>query len=594
MPRKKKTPGITPEAVVAPAAEPPHGQPKLPTGNPTEDLLSLLQEPSGVELLDEAMRFGRDWLDAVTAIRARELSAERAKRRRAALRVYEPLETQKEFHASRAPTALIRGSNRSGKTLAAAVEVARAVTGQDPHKKYPERDGICFAVGKDLKHIGQVMWRKLARPGAIRVIKDGSGAWRAWRPWIPEDLARKAETRPSPPLIPARMIKEVAWENKKEQIPVLVRLTNGWEIHFFSSLGKPPQGSAIDLWWFDEEIVDPEWFPELSGRVLDRRGRGIWSATPQAGTDQLFELHEKAEKERLHKPKEERLVEEFVALLSDNPHIGEKEKQIFEEMLDDEGKRVRIGGDFALLGYKIYPQFNMSIHGIRDTMPDRNWCYYAYVDPGHSVCAVLFVAIPPPDLPSMNLLYDELYIPECNAWKFADAMKHKTEGICFQEFVMDRHMAIHTELGIGKTVMQQYSEELAKRGVKSVATVSSFRLASDNIEAGIMAVQGLLRIRDDGTPKLRVAYDRLPNFEYEIRRYHRKRVGGVITDKPDAKRSNHLMDNLRYMAMHDPRWIQPPHNRKSLTGARLYVKQKQDRKRKRNGESGGVNFGPGN
>jgi hypothetical protein len=70
--------------------------------------------------------------------------------------------------------------------------------------------------------------------------------------------------------------------------------------------------------------VDGEWHPEMAARILDRSGRGIWSATPQAGTEQLFELHERAERDA-NEPCPS--VEEFVILLADNPHIGEEEKR---------------------------------------------------------------------------------------------------------------------------------------------------------------------------------------------------------------------------------------------------------------------------
>src|SRR6185369_14786047 len=151
--------------------------------------------------------------------------------------------------------------NRSGKTLTGAVEVARAVLGLDPYGKYPVRDGVGYCIGKDQGHIGRVVYKKLFRAGAFRIIRDEqTKAWRAYRPW--EDSARKEESKPAPPLIPPRMILEIGWEDKKAEVPNVVRLVTGWELHFFSSLGKPQKGSAINLFWMDEEIVDPSWYPE--------------------------------------------------------------------------------------------------------------------------------------------------------------------------------------------------------------------------------------------------------------------------------------------------------------------------------------------
>lgn len=111
--------------------------------------------------------------------RLRELLGEIARRRQAALFLFEPLPAQEAFFASQAGERLLRG----GKTLPAAVEVARAVTGQDPHNKYPLRDGVAIGVGWDLQHRADVMWKKLSRAGQFKMIRDPeTNEWRAFRP----------------------------------------------------------------------------------------------------------------------------------------------------------------------------------------------------------------------------------------------------------------------------------------------------------------------------------------------------------------------------------------------------------------------------
>src|SRR5262245_2732952 len=88
------------------------------------------------------------------ALELKRLLVEKAKRQAEALKLYVPLPRQFEFHASFVRQRLLRGSNRSGKTLGAAVEVARAVSGTDPYDKYPKYDGRAFCVGKNLDHVG--------------------------------------------------------------------------------------------------------------------------------------------------------------------------------------------------------------------------------------------------------------------------------------------------------------------------------------------------------------------------------------------------------------------------------------------------------
>lgn len=192
-----------------------------------------------------------DYVSSQTSAQLRALAMELAKRKIEGLRLYEPLPVQSRFHASKARTRLARGSNRSGKTLCAAVEVARAVTGQDPFDKYPKQNGRAYCVARDLGELGQVMWPKLGKPGAFKIIRDEvTNEWRAYRPWDPRDHARRRDTKPAPHLIPPRMIKEIGWHNKKLGQPKMIRLYNGWEISFFSSEGVPPHGADIDLFFF--------------------------------------------------------------------------------------------------------------------------------------------------------------------------------------------------------------------------------------------------------------------------------------------------------------------------------------------------------
>lgn len=524
------------------------------------------------------------------AQRLQTLLVEIASRKVDGLSLYEPLPVQASFHASHCRVRVLRGSNRGGKTLPAAVEVARALTGEDPFFKFPLTGGRCYAVGKNLDHIGQVMWPKLAKPGAFRMVRDfDTDRWRALRPWEVSDELRRNTAKPVPPLIPDRLITDIAWESKSEGIPSVVRLINGWEIAFYSSLGRPPQGSDLDLVWLDEEIVDQEWFPEMSARLLDRSGRLIWSATPQAGTDQLYELHERAEKDRNLIPNLRR-VEEFVILLADNPHMLEADKKALAADLSEDDAKVRIGGDFALLSSKIYPHFSMHRHGIDHQEMGDDWTRYAVIDPGYQVCAVLFAAVPLTN--DQVLLYDELYIIECDAATFAERMEGKCRGQSIQAFLIDPNMSIITELGAGKTVGQQYSDELNKRHVTSMATGSGFLPASDDVDAGILAVQGWLRAGENGLPRLRVVRGALPNFEFEISRYHRKRVAGRITDRPDERRWTHLMACLRYLALYDPHYVQPPKRKSVASAAVVAFRAKQDRARKAAGGSF-VRLGPG-
>lgn len=533
-----------------------------------------------------------------------------ADRKREGLKLYEPLPVQEEFHRSATRIRLLRGSNRGGKTMPAAVEVARCVTNADPHGKFPAEPSVVFVVGKDYDHIGQVIYKKLFRPGAYRIIRDrDTGLWRAFRPWDAEDAARRKASRPAPPLIPKRLIESIAWKEKKKHIPSSVTLRNGWQIRFFSGIASPPQGEAVALVWMDEEIANELWFAEMAVRVGEEGDLFlVWSATPQVGTLQFYDLCRKAQ-ETAHLPAAERTVEEFFISLADNPHISERTKAQMEADLSEEQKRVRIKGDFSVGGQKIFAEFSLAVHGVAAFDIPDGWTNYMVVDPGHQVCAALFGSAPPPgfakEFPRLGLegcelvLWDELYIPACNAGLFAEAVERKYHGRSWQAFVIDTHGSRVHEAGSGLTIYQQYSDALKARGIRSEATGHGFAWGCDDPKAGIEATRRFLAIQPGPwKPKLRVMADadaqgrltkRLRNFQWEVERYLYKKRGDLVTDEPDEQgRRTHLMACLRYLVMYGPKWVPPVRRAADLDPVvAAFLKQ-----RRRGGGPKVTHFGP--
>jgi hypothetical protein len=529
-------------------------------------------------------------------VRQAAILAEWARRQSESLRLYEPLPMQQRFHASDTMIRLLPGSNRAGKTLAAGVEVARAVTGTDPGKKYPLKDGRCFIVGGDLKkHVGQVLYRKLFRPGAFQILRDEkTGLWRAWRPWVPEDMKREHETRPARPLIPKRFIKSITWENKRASIPQLIVLNNGWEMSFFSSLGKPPQGSDIDLAWFDEEIRDPDWVPEMQARIVDRAGYIIWSATPQVGTEHLFDLHEQAIEEEVSKPAE-RTVEEFNVLIDENKYMTPKKIARFKRSIrNDDEYEIRIKGQFGLRSLLVFPEWRDHLF-VDPFEPPPNWSLYLFIDPGRQTAAALFVAVPPPDVdPIGRFLYDEVYIHEADARKLAAAVKAKVGQNAFQAMWVDEQEARKEWAGTGRSLKSLYELELRKAGVRTSDGGCSLLPAPSEARAGREALRSWLTPDEHGITKLRPMRGRVPHLAEEMRRYHNKRskVGGsyVVMDEP-VKKWDHLIDCARYCAAVDPGYRPPPTRRRSSLAVWKYLLAKRKRRRNKLGKA--INLGPG-
>ena len=112
------------------------------------------------------------------------LLRELSRRRMSGLSLYKPQPRQLEFHKCQAPERLAIGANRGMKTTCAAVEVAWAATGTHPYFDYPKEDARIICVAKDQTKIGEVMFRKLFKRDAYRIVFDKTtGYWRGWEPW---------------------------------------------------------------------------------------------------------------------------------------------------------------------------------------------------------------------------------------------------------------------------------------------------------------------------------------------------------------------------------------------------------------------------
>ncbi len=529
----------------------------------------------------------------------KELQNELKERQLEGLKLYQPTPAQEEIHRCPPSEILVIGGNRSGKSLSTFVEDARAVTGQDPFKKYPTNDGVLVIIGKDWKHIGLVVYPSLFLPGAFKIIKDlQTGEWRVFNPATDED--RRWEARPAPELIPKRLVKSKSWVLKSARYIQQCTLHTGWTIYFFSSEGDPVQGFSADRVHIDEDINNENWVPEMQGRIVDRRGRLCWSAMPHSTNNALIGLKERAEEqEALHGEKS--AIRLFKLRFLDNPYLNETEKQksiARWAAIGPDVLRQRAEGDFITDSVLMYPNFDMSIHGFnREELENgqipSNWTRYAIIDPGHTVTAVLFVAVPPDE--SMFLLYDQLYLRQCNASVFGEKFQEKVRDHHFHAFIIDAHGARIRDIGSGRLPSEQYTEQLIQRGIRSEITGSSFLAGCDDIPARTEATRVSLHIRaKTGTPLLRVLKNAVPDLEREIKRYRKKvnYVSGVavVTDAPNTRGECHIVQCMEYLCAYRPRYHEPPARPESEP---WWVKWLDRRKKRLGEEEGGyVNLGP--
>ena len=532
--------------------------PKRPASRSKKRSKHPISQPPSLPQVPSLTQYERDSI--------KELQSELRDRKSEALRLYRPNPNQEKVHACKASEILVIGGNRSGKSLCTFVEDARCVTGQDPYDKYPKQNGILVIVGKDWKHIGMVVVPMLFREGAFKIIKDEvTGEWRAYDPAT--DEARKKDARPAPALIPKRFIKKTSWVLKSANYMQKCTLQNGWEIHFFSSEGEPVQGFQADRVHIDEDINNENWVPELLARIVDRRGTFCWSAMPHSTNNALLGLKERADSSEAALG-EESTIRQFKLRFLDNPYLDNAEKKKSLERWAAVGEdvlRMRAEGDFITDSVLVYPTFDMRIHGMsRADLPDgiipSTWCRYCAIDPGHAVTAVLFCAVPPDE--SFVLCYDQLYMRHCNAQIFGQEFEKKVAGLHFHAFIIDAHGGRLRDIGSGRLPVEQYTEQLVNRGIRSQITGASFLAGCDDILARCESTRNYMHIRPEGTPLLRVLRDGCPDLERELKRY-RKMVNyvsgtAIVTDRPNTKGDVHICQCLEYLCAYRPSYHKPP------------------------------------
>jgi hypothetical protein len=564
-----------------------------------------------------------------------EVVAEAAARNAESLKLYEPSDFQEDFHKCTAKEVLLQAGNQAGKSLAAFVEIARAVTGQDPYNKYPTENGVCVCVGFKEDHINLVIHKYLFRRGAFKIIRDHiTGNWRTYRPWDAGDVARKKEARLAPPLIPKRFIKKIAWVKKSKNIFDYVELHNGWIIYGRSSKAEPIQGNQVDLVLIDEDLEREDWYTELIARLSMTNGKLRWSALPHAKNNALINVVDRAEDEKAAYEKaidegkpEEAIPPSTVVIRASVYHNKYMPKESRDEnikrwkAISEDEYRKRALGELITDSFLMYPTFSESVHEAmkkdetstkvqqilheRNGMPPNDWTRYMIVDPGHTICAVGFFAVPPPDIGDQIVMYDELYMQRCDPNMFGKQVYAKINNWTFQEFLIDAHGGKLSMVGSEMSAKRQYEMQLEKYKQRSVSTGGIFRAASDDIEGRVMKLREWLSVRADGTTKFLINTRDCPNTCKEFRRFKKKIVrdarGGqdVASEDGDRRRFSHAVECCEYMAAHGAAYKKPPDNRvansyvaRILQGRKMRRLQRLAAKLGFDGSGGYVNLGP--
>jgi len=453
-------------------------------------------------------------------------------------------------------------SHNSAKTFHGLLELARAVTGQDPYNKYPKKNGRAIIVGYDGDHLADPVYHKLFNPGEFKLIPDEqTGQLRAVRPNPNNprqidlyDDSYREKWVDAPPLIPPRFVAEQAWDRPNKRIPRLTTLTTGWTILWRSSNGRPPRGRQLHLVYLDEDLKHTDaWVNELIPRLIRHGGKMIWAATHQEGGPELYELTEKANAGSIY-------IDAFQLRIVDNPFISEEQRDFFLNTLTTEQDvMVRYYGESAVVGRKIYRDYSPNgSHGCEPfPFPMTTWCRYLFIDPGAVRSAALIIGVDPKE--RHRWVIDGVDIRQGDATRLAAEIKARQGGAHFEAIIIDQQAGKQTPMGheARDRTAPYYWRALESAGVvpRVQGPIAGFFPSCNDVHAREEALKGWMQIRGTGpfagTPILQVVRGALPELDRQIS------LAQYITPERRLKQPQDLLDCLEYAAAFNPTFHPP-------------------------------------
>ena len=263
-------------------------------------------------------------------------------------------DTHEAFHKSTKIGRLVRGGNRSGKSVAGVVESIWRSTGRHPYQKthdIPTR-GRIVTVDRDAG-IKQII---------LPLLKQ----------WVP----------------PSEMVNG-SWEDSYSNSDKLFTFRNKSTIELKTHQQEVENFAGVPLhWcWFDEE-PPKDIFNECRLRLIDYHGCWYMTMTPVQGQDWIFDRFINTAQKN---------TDLFDVDIADNPHLNKLALAALEDDLDEDEKKVRRQGIFVPKGGLVLKEFDYSRHVIQSGGPiPKNWAIYVSLDHGfNNPTAVNWHAVSP-------------------------------------------------------------------------------------------------------------------------------------------------------------------------------------------------------
>jgi len=505
---------------------------------------------------------------------------------------------------SQSSECLIRGGNRSGKSINAAALTAAIARDMeittwdgkkiDCRRKHQQgRELQIWIIGLKIDHFSTIH-RLLFRAGVYKMIKDReTGSWRAWRPWEPDDYARIDEIKPAPPFIPASEVdpKSWTWESKSSRQFTHVHLPGKAEIWCFPSTAREPrQGEPVDVIWIDEAIEYPDHYTEWQMRVSDERGRIYWSSWPRKGNTALVELKDRAQEQKIELERGEREkadVEEFVFVFENNPFIPADEKRKRKEGMSEEEWRARNFGEFVTENSRIYPFFDKDVHCAvpydsalddpiakilrqNNGIPPVDWTHELILDPGTTKPCLLLGAIPPTDLWTDNeptlVIYRELYAGRKTAWDIAEQLFkwNPRAEFLFNRWIIDNQAGRRIPEGHRESIATNYSARFKEWEVSCLnpGPAAGFHIGNPEFPIRREMVENALRVGKSGYPRLRIVNENCPNTAYQLANNQLAMQGDFVLERANEREKNDCRVCVEYWIASNPTYV-PPASRSS-------------------------------
>jgi hypothetical protein len=402
-------------------------------------------------------------------------------------------------------------------------------------------------------------------------------------------MARVKESKLSEPLIPERMLDggfndAFEWEDKKANQFNSCHLKNGATIYAYpSSARNPKQGDAVSGIWIDEDIQFPGHLREWQDRLTDEVGWFMWSVWPHMKNEALLDLINRAEMEE---ELEQRQIERFQLIMTDNPYLSEKGKRESLGRMDSEEEIARRNrGELLTDALSMY-QFSPAIHQIQRPlkgqlthyqMPKphkllrdiwletgglpRSWTRYLSIDPSNTRTACHSWVVPPKEydgiyLGNVAIAEWEMVVRRMSATVLARTLAERMGSYNYEAFIMDQQAGRQTHAGRDDNTFEVYGAAFRKEKLVSRTTGYSFLPGCNVRSTRFRAVRDLLTLQpENALPGMLFVEERCVETKREFGKYRKKtesRGEGVdaVLDEPSNPRLFDAMASVEYFAAH--------------------------------------------